>query len=281
MLAMTESKAPATSDILNSELIERIDINDELALFRLRPLDGEIPDFLPGQFTTIGLPKPDDQQPPPNSPRARRPGARLDRRAYSIASAPSNKEYIELFIVRVEDGKLTPRLWQLAPGDRLFMDLKIKGHFTMEDVPTGKDLVMISTGTGLAPYIAMMLHHRGTDRWRRLIIIHGVRLTRDLGYRQMLEQAAKEDESIIYLPTVTREPAESPWAGLRGRVTALLEPQAYQQHVGAPLDPGHAHVFLCGNPQMIDQCEAMLTKQGFVVKNRQHPDGNVHFERYW
>ncbi len=85
---------------------------------------------------------------------------------------------------------------------------------------------------------------------------------------------------MIYLPTVTREPDDSPWQGLRGRVQGVLETQVYQKLVGAGLDPDECHVLLCGNPAMITSCEEILKNRGFTLATREQP-GNIHFERYW
>lgn len=265
------------TDPLNATLIRREDLTPEIAIFRLRYDDGDAPDFEPGQFTTIGFVADDQPEPRPG----RRPRIKLIRRAYSIASSPRVRDHIELYVVVVNEGKLTPRLWDMKPGDRIFMDRRISGHFTLDGVPEGKDLVMISTGTGLAPYVSMLKTYRGTGRWRRFIIIHCTRLCQDLGYQAELEQIAREDPSVTYLPTCTREPVGSIWEGMRGRVHLALEPDFYHRLVGAPLTPEDCHVFLCGNPQMIDECEQQLQQRGFVVKSREHPDGNIHFERYW
>lgn len=277
---MESSQAPIVTDLLNASLVERQDLTDELAIFKIRYDDGDVPDFTPGQFTTLGLP-PDPDEERPSAVPGRKSRPKLIRRAYSIASSPLQKDAMEFYLVVVPDGKLTPKLWRLQPGDRLFMDRRISGHFTLDGVPHDKDLVCISTGTGLAPFVSMLKTYRGQNRWRKFVIIHGTRLCVDLGYRAELEQIAAEDPSVVYLPTCTREPEGSIWQGMRGRVHHILEPDTYQRLVGHPLSPDFAHVFLCGNPAMIDQCEADLTARGFVVKDKQHPDGNVHFERYW
>ena len=267
----------------NATLLKRVDLNDELAVFHVKPDTGPIPSFEPGQFATLGLlPGPEDDPPVnPDSPSAKRKGPRLIRRAYSIASPPSQTDHMAFYIVRVDEGKLTPKLWRLEPGDPIFLGEKIAGKFTLTPVPEGKDLVMIGTGTGLAPYLSMYHQYRGTGRWRKFILIEGCRLARDLGYLRELEQTAQQNEDFIYLPTVTREPDDAPWPGLRGRVNTAIEPERYQELVGTPLTPEHCHVFLCGNPQMIDQCEANLIERGFVTEDRKHPEGNIHLERYW
>lgn len=267
-------------DIHNATLAERIDLHEDLALFRVKYNDHDVPDFEPGQFATLGLP--DNTPPDPDSPASKRPArVKLIRRAYSIASPSSEKRWLEFYIVHVDHGKLTDPLWDIKVGDTLFMNPRIGGHFTLEPVPTGKNLVMVGTGTGLAPFRSMLLTYDKDNRWDRFALLDGCRVARDLGYRQEMEQYAKDNPNFVYLPTVTREPDDSDWPGARGRVTSLLEPERFQEEAGFALDPATCHVFLCGNPQMIDQTEAALIERGFVVHDRKHPDGNIHFERYW
>lgn len=266
-------------DPLNAVLIERRDLTDELAVFRVRPESGEVPPFIPGQYTTLGVLKPESEW----SERAKKnPKAALVRRAYSIASSPDDHDAVEFFLVVVQEGLLTPRLWDLHEGDRLFMDTNCKGTFTLDGVPEGKDLVMIATGTGLAPFVSMLRTYREQRRWERLIVIHGTRLAKDLAYRAELEAASDEDPSVIYLPMCTREPDTSNWQGLRGRIHVALEPGMYARITGGrTLTPETTHLFLCGNPAMIDDVERDMTARGFSVRDRSNPEGNIHFERYW
>lgn len=290
-------------ELLNAAVVFRQDINPELCIVRISPDSGSVPDFEPGQFITIGLPKDDlppgtpgsspknisvsgndpgtaSTLPPPPTQGPPRQRAALVRRAYSIASSPNQKDSVELYLVLVKDGRLTPYLWTLQPGERIWMDHQAKGEFTLRNVPPDKDLVLVSTGTGLAPYMSMLRTYRGQSRWRRCVVIHGVRIAQDLGYRQELETLAAQDPTVIYLPTVTREPQDSPWRGQRGRIQALLEPETYRELVGAPLDPQQCHVFLCGNPEMIKATEELLTPRGFTVASKTQP-GTIHYERYW
>ncbi len=267
-------------DPLNARLVQRTDLNPELAIFRVALESGQTLDFTPGQYTTLGvLPPPDPDAQPPKRPKVGR--ARLLRRAYSIASPPGDPRGTEFYLVVVPEGRLTPNLWSLRQGDRLFMDEACKGTFTLDNVPAKKTLVSIATGTGLAPFVSMLETYRNTDRWDRFVVIHGTRLAADLGYRDRLEHIAHQDPTVIYLPACTREPAQSNWNGLRGRVHVILEPDMFQSLTDRPLTPDTAHVFLCGNPDMIDQCEAQLTQRGFTTRDRNNPDGNIHLERYW
>ncbi len=263
----------------NATIISRENLTDYLMIFRTRFDDGPGPEFKPGQFAMIGLP------PDPNrvvlgkdgKPK-KRPA--LVRRAYSIASAGNNPDYLEFFVILVEEGELTPSLWRLGDAGRMWIDRKIRGDFTLDDVPPGKDLLFIATGTGIAPFLSMIRTFT-PDRWRRVALVHGVRVSVDLGYRAELERFAAAHPWFRYIPTVTREPEDSPYAGPRGRVPLLLAPDRFESLAGFPLDPSDAHVFLCGNPAMITDVEVDLIKGGFTPHSRSRPDGNIHYERYW
>jgi ferredoxin--NADP+ reductase len=212
---------------------------------------------------------------------------RLVRRAYSIASSPLVRDYVELLVVLVVAGELTPRLWDIPVGGRVWMDPKISGRFTLRQ-RADCDAVMVGTGTGVAPFVSMLrtfhiARASPADRaryWRRCVLIHGVRNLSDLAYRAEIEVICREDPTVIYIPTVTRETPGSAWAGLRGRVQAVLEDATYQRLVGTALDPAAAQVYLCGNPAMIKEVEAMLSGRGFALDARGKA-GNLHFERYW
>jgi ferredoxin--NADP+ reductase len=266
-------------DPTNATLIARDDVTDVLSIVRVRPDSGTVPPFVPGQFIRLGLlraPRPEEAG-RPVSPRRR---IRLTRRAYSMTSPPSSTEWMEFFVVRIERGELTPRLWTLETGGRLWMAEEAKGEFRIDLAPPDKDLVMVSTGTGIAPYISMLRAYRGQHRWRRLVLINGVRRVADLGFRAELEATAREDSSVIYIPVVGRNAEQADFHGLRGRVQDALEPQRYEVLVGAPLDPQRCNVFLCGNPAMIDSVASLLETRGFTVDSRE-TRGNLHFERYW
>ncbi|HPM24119.1 MAG TPA: ferredoxin--NADP reductase [Phycisphaerae bacterium] len=268
------------ADPTNATLVAREDLTDILSIVRVRPDSGTVPPFTPGQFLRLGLPRPPAPDGAASRPTAKPGRIRLTRRAYSIASSPLVTETVEFFVVRVEAGELTPRLWEIGPGDRLWMDTEAKGEFSIDLAPPDRDLVMISTGTGIAPFLSMLRTYRGQNRWRRFVLINGVRFSPDLGYRAEMETIAREDPTVVYIPLATREPADSPWVGRRGRVQTVLEPDTYHALVGAPLDPAQCHVFLCGNPDMIDAVQKLLEDRGFVTDDRT-TRGNLHFERYW
>ncbi|QQE13207.1 ferredoxin--NADP reductase [Planctomycetota bacterium] len=269
----------------NAVVTERIDLNPELALFRVTFKDGRVPEFEPGQFATLGLlPTKEeilaDKAKVEEAGRKWR-GPKLIRRAYSIASGSNERNFLEFYIVLVKEGQLTPKLWQLKTGDELFMGEKIAGHFTLGDEVDGKNLVMIGTGTGLAPFRSMYNTYKDSGKWNKFVLIECCRYSEDLGYYEDLKKCDEADPKFQYLPTVTRDPEDSEWTGNRGRVQTILPEDKFKGFTGFDLDPENTMVFICGNPQMIDMVEEDLEKRGFSTKNRQNPDGNIIFERYW
>lgn len=250
----------------NATVSARRDLTDGLAILRVRPDGSPVPEFVPGQFVQVGLPCGEGPD-------------RFAKRAYSISSSPADREAFELLVALVPGGRLTPSLFDLDPGDPCWVDPRPLGKFTLEDVPSGKDLVLVATGTGIAPYVSMLrayargesLHRPG--RWNRCAVVHGVRRAEDLAYAAEIRSFEAEDPSVAYLPIVSREPAGSRWSGARGRVQSVLSS-------GLTLDPATCHVFLCGNPDMIEDVRATLAARGFTYGSPRR-GGNVHAERYW
>jgi ferredoxin--NADP+ reductase len=204
----------------------------------------------------------------------------LTRRAYSIASSPLVRDHAEFFVVLVDGGRLTTRLWTLGEQDRLWMDTRAKGTFTFDGVPPDQNLVMVSTGTGIAPFVSLMRTFGTERRWRRLVLLNGTRRSMDLGYADLLTRMDREIPEVTYIPMVSREPDGSSWTGIRGRVQQALEPEVFERSAGFELAPENTHVFLCGNPAMIDSVEQELHTRGFTTHSRRQP-GNIHLERYW
>lgn len=260
----------------NATIVARRDLNDRVAILHVRPDGGLVAPYLPGQFIQLGLPA-DGVAPAVDAPTR----TKLVKRSYSIASAPREVDAYELLIAFVENGKLTPKLSGYGVGDRLWHDPVPKGHFTMERVARGRDLVFVATGTGVAPFVSM-LRQFGSDplRFARFVVVHGAREQSDLAYHDELVAASERDRRVRYVPILSRESRASNWAGLRGHVQAALEPACFQSRAGFALDPLSAQIFLCGNPAMIDDVRVRLSARGFINDTPKTP-GNVHFERYW
>ncbi|MEM8873713.1 MAG: ferredoxin--NADP reductase [Planctomycetota bacterium] len=271
---------PADEALFNAKVVGREDLTPELCVIRVAPEKGEAPDFLPGQYATLGLPPAEDD----TEQQAKKGLGRFWLRPYSIASPPSERRFLEFYVALVEDGAFTPKMWALQEGDGLWMGPKCKGTFTMEHLPRDQHIVTISTGTGLAPFMSMLNHYRGQDRWKTYTVIHGTRKCNDLGYRRELEAVVGDDPTVRYIPTCSREPDEpgNDWKGLRGRVNVAIETKNFRQFAGIDLDPADCQVFLCGNPQMIEDIEHDLHQRGFTTyQKKNNPDGNIHHEKYW
>jgi len=254
----------------NASIVDRRDVHEGLFFVWVCPDGGEAMAFEPGQFVSVGRLEAGEGRARP----------RLVTRTYSIGSPAQRRDAIELFVVRVDDGEFTSWLQSQPVGARVWLSPRAAGRLTLREVPRGKDLVLVSTGTGIAPYLSMYRTYREDPPWRRIVIINGARKAADLGYREELESAQAEDPLLTYIPLVTRESATSGWEGLRGRVQSVLEPERYRSLVGAPLSPEECHVFLCGNPSMVDDVEAELAERGFRTHARRTP-GNIHVEKYW
>lgn len=261
---------------LNATISYWRDLSPELAVFRVTPDCGEVGTFEAGQYAEIAIPTEEQLR----AIAAGEPPGRIIRRSYSIASNPLTQDHLEFYVVHVPGGVITPQLWERKAGSRIWLGPKIKGKFTLQDLPREKDYLMISTGTGLSPFVSMVRQYRGNPPWRRAVILHGARLESDLGYREELEQLAASERNVTYIPSLTREPQDSQWRGLRGRIPELLNQGIYEQHVGTPLDPDHTQVLLCGNPEMIDSVQLLLEGKGFKAHSKKDP-GQIHFERFW
>lgn len=247
-------------------------------------LDGPepVPHYLAGQYATLGLPLPEGAHDPYAEGERRRPakGTGLLRRSYSVASAPGQKHYVEFYIVEVDNGRLSPQMAHLKPGDRMYMAERFQGRLTLEDAPVtpDQDMVCLATGTGLAPFLSFLREHAGRGRFRRCAVLHSVREEADLGYQEELQAiAAANPDSVHYIPTLTR--GSDDWHGRRGRVQGALDDGTLTR-LGYTLDPARTHVFLCGAPQMIDETDHILQARGFTHW-KPKIGGNLHLERFW
>lgn len=266
---------------LNAVLALKQEVAPGLAIFRVVPDGWELPDFEPGQFAVLGLPAEaprvagaDAEEPPP------KPGT-LIRRSYSIASSSRQKEYLEFFLALVRSGALTPRLFALEAGHKLYLGPKFAGLFTLKEVPSTANLVMVATGTGIAPYMSMLRTHLAEDSHRRTAVIHGARHASDLGYSHELEALKRQFSHLTYVPVISRPDEElHPWVGETGYVQDVWRRGVVAQRWGFAPSPDHTHVLLCGNPAMVEDMIKLLTAEGFREHSRRQP-GQIHTEKYW
>lgn len=263
----------------NATVIGREEINPQLLVLRVQP-DAALFDFKPGQFAVLGLLGSEPRVPEAALEEAVPEADKIIRRAYSISSSSVERRYLEFYLTLVTSGHLTARLFALHPGSRLFLGPKASGVFTLDRVPPGKAVVLIATGTGLAPYISMLRTMLVNETQRRFVVLHGARYSWDLGYRGELESLARLRSNFTYIPSITRPDQDPSFHGHIGRVQALLEKGVVEKESGVVLEPAQADVFLCGNPDMIKTVKSMLEGKGFSTDLPGKP-GTIHVEEYW
>ena len=261
----------------NATLIKLGELNSGLIIVRVQA-DESLFSFDAGQYTVLGL-QASSARVPMSDPEEGSPSPdRLIRRAYSIASSSVENEYLEFYVSLVRSGALTPRLFALEEGDRLWLGPKAVGQFTLQQVEAEHDLILISTGTGLAPYISMVRTAHRCGEGRKFYVVHGARYSWDLGYRSELQALDHGCGTFSYLPTVTR--ADETWNGHVGRVQSVLEDGALDSILEGSLDPARQAIFVCGNPSMVEELQGRFEEIGYQVHRKGQP-GNLHIERYW
>jgi len=266
---------------LNSVVTLRVEISPYLIILRVAPRGWPLPEFEPGQFAVLGLPGVAPRHmlaQPEELPSA---SEKLIRRAYSIASSSLASSYMDFYLALVPGGALTPRLFALQLGDPLWLGPKVSGMFTFDQVPEDKNVVMIATGTGLAPYMSMLTTHLMCGNPRRIAVLHGARNSWDLGYQAELINLQRLCPNFAYVPTISR-PANEPilWHGATGYVQDLWVRGVLRDAWGFAPTPDNTHIFLCGSPGMIDETVELLCREGYREQTRKEP-GQIHVERYW
>lgn len=220
--------------------------------------DADLGDFEPGQFVDLAVN-------PEGAP----------TRSYSIASAP--RQPAEFFLTLVEEGALTPKLFALKPGDPVWVGDRPVGMFVAARVPSTHTLWLISTGTGLAPYVSMLRTPGLLTRFERIVVVHGVRRVEHLAYQEELAEISA-DLPLHYVAAVTRE--EPPAGGLRGRIPALLASGELEATAGELITAERSHVMLCGNPDMVKAMRDALRERGLAKSTPRRP-GQFSMETYW
>jgi ferredoxin--NADP+ reductase len=308
---MTPEECTALRDKhYNATIVYLKHVHEDLMIVRVRP-DFPVPAHKPGQYSTLGLghwepryPGCQEELPKPGEDK------KLIRRAYSLSSSIIDQgalldlprmDWLEFYIVLVRETDknppaLTPRLFLLKEGDRLFLGEKITGHYTIDPVHPGDAVVFLSTGTGEAPhnYLTWELLRRGHQG--RILAACCVRYRRDLGYLAVQEELMRRHAHYTYLRLTTRE---ADTVSNKVYIQDLITSGQLEERLGQALDPARMHVYLCGNPKMIgvptvDRASGqhqypqppgvveILEKRQFRMDQPSVKlTGNIHFEEYW
>lgn len=244
------------SEHYNATLVRRVDQTSDLASFWVR-FDGDPVPFQPGQYMTIGV----------------YADGKLVQRPYSVASAPrdAGTDGYELYVRLVPILRFTTLLWRLPVGHGMRM-IGPKGKFVLED-DDDRTHLFVSTGTGIAPFIAMSRELLAAGTPRKTVMLHGVSYRDELGYKELLEGWERDGTyPMTYAPTVSRpsDPRNAGWGGYTGRAEGVVR-DVVRDH---GLKPEKTVVYICGNPEMILNVERELMDVGF-------PEFHVKKELYW
>ena len=202
-------------------------------------------------------------------------------RAYSMASANYEDE-LEFFSIKVPDGPLTSQLQDIKAGDEILVGGKPIGSLTQDHLLPGRNLFLLSTGTGLAPFLSIIKDPEVYERYDKIILTHGCRFVSDLAYGDMITKELPEHdylgeavkEKLVYYPAVTREEFHT-----RGRLTTLMESGQMFTDVGLPgLNLETDRFMICGSPGMLKDTCAYLNDHGFK-EARHGKQGHYVIER--
>jgi ferredoxin--NADP+ reductase len=275
----------------NKAIISYISVlKEDLAIFRIKPTEGQVPDFKPGQFVTLGVNVPSEKK--------------IIRRAYSIASPPQQKKHFELILRWVKKpvpGRLTTQIFDKREGDEVLW-VKPTGIFTINEKmatgdPDNRRMVLIGGGTGLAPFISYTLHLKALGSKREIIVLHGASYVDELSYRDLLANLenesldkGKDNWNFRYRASISRpqEWFNRSWSGHKGRVETFLRPKAgkdkspLEELVGETITPENTSFYVCGWQGTVDGVLDSLVPKGFVTERKKRKDGtfDVKFESY-
>jgi ferredoxin--NADP+ reductase len=295
----------------NATVVYLHKVHSDLMILRVRP-DTPVATHKPGQYSTLGLGHWEPRAPGCQE-EVPKPGEELKliRRAYSIGSSilddagelihVDRTDWLEFYVVLVRDSEkgppaLTPRLFMLNDGDRVFLGEKIAGHYTLDPVKPGDSVVFLATGTGEAPHNYMTWQLLGRGHGGRILSACCVRYRRDLAYLPIHEKLMQQHPHYTYLSLTTRE---ADTVGNKVYIQDLITSGQLEERLGRPLDPATTHFFLCGNPKMIgvptvnrETGQVIYPQPQGVVEilegrkfQSDKPNvkikGNIHFEEYW
>ncbi|NDB32862.1 MAG: ferredoxin--NADP reductase [Nitrososphaeria archaeon] len=265
-------------------------LKEDLAIFRLVPNDGTVPDFRAGQFITIGMNVPSE--------------GKIIRRAYSIASHPENKKYVELVIRWVRKplpGRLTTQLFNAKEGDEITWIKPTGLALDINDkLPNGeKDMrriVCLGGGTGIAPFVSFAQHLHDVGDKREIVVLHGASYIDELSYKDLFTDLEMESIdkgrdkwNFRYRAAISRpqEWFNRSWSGQTGRVETFLRSKEGQmspleQMIGEKVTPQNTIFYICGWQGTVDGCMDFLESKGFVTERNKRPDGSfdVKYESY-
>jgi len=195
-------------------------------------------------------------------------------RPFSFVNPPQDP-VLEFYGIVVPEGPLSPRLMELRAGERLLVASNPAGFLVLSEVPDAETLWLVSTGTGIAPFLSVLRTEAPWRRFPNIVLVHAVRHARELVYQEMIRKIVKE-KPLRYLSFVSREAAPG---SLSGRIPAAIRDGRLEAAAGLAIDQ-HSHVMLCGNPDMLKDASGALAERG-LRKHRRRTPGHITVESFW
>ena len=229
-------------------------------LYSLR-IDADIDPFKAGQYGRLGL-EIDDQ---------------IVGRPYSFVNAP-HEPLLEFYSIKVSEGPLSPKLARLEVGDSIYIDKRVNGFFTLNEVPAGRDIWMLATGTALGPFLSILNSEEVWKRFENIVLVHAVRYKNELTYQDTTTHLkTKFKDRFQMISFVSREKTDS---ALSGRIPAAIESGLLEEKANMQFSAEHSQVMMCGNPDMLVDTRNALKEKG-LKKNLRRSPGQITTESYW
>ncbi len=229
-------------------------------LFSLQ-VEAPVEPFRAGQYINLGLEL----------------DGRLVTDPYSIISGPGEQP-LEFFLYTHLEGELSTALARLRAGDTLTIESQASGDFTLDQVPSADTLWLLATGTGVAPFIAMLRSERPWQQFRHVVLAYAARVRDDLCYTRVIDSVRdRHPRHFSFVPFISREAVRDT---VHGHIPEAITDGALEAAAERSLDPASSQVMLCGNPGMIKEAVARLETRGFT-RNRPASPGELTFEAYW
>jgi len=264
------------TSLYNATVASKIMVTPDLMIIKI-DTDEPRKEFEAGQHTVLGLYGFEKRSSNSDTELFPAEPDKLVKRMYSIVSAKTETRQLEFYILQVKSGQLTSRLFNLNIGDRLYAGTTITGIFRLDETPEGTDIIMVATGTGIAPYVSFLRSHIIERPESKMVVIQGGTHRWDLGYCSELAFLESAFANFFYVPTLI-EPDEH-WDGHRLCIEDLLKSDVLQNEFNITPDPERTRFFVTGKPDMVSRVSAWLHDFGYT---RHHPDdpGEMYIEEF-
>ncbi|WP_343190300.1 ferredoxin--NADP reductase [Buchnera aphidicola (Mollitrichosiphum nigrofasciatum)] len=225
-------------------------------------LKADIEPFIAGQFAKLSIIKKNKRI----------------HRAYSYVNSPDNRN-LEFYIVLIKNGIMTQTLNKININDKIFISKKSFGFFTINNIPKCENLWMISTGTGIGPYLSILSENKNINLFKKIILIHCVRYYKDLSYLNLINKLHSKNKNKITVKIILSREKKKNF--LNGRITTLFKNDLIEKYTQSEINAKNTHIMLCGNPQMIKEMCIILKEKKKMSINLKNKTGNITLENYW